>query len=232
MNDKNVRHPIRRYWEPISDQDIFEKLIGFDFGPEPLKQIQAIRAAKADMARYILKFIRPTPNCVGIEIGSGCGFLLGEFASRVAHIYGTDISERYLEYARRECLGLPNVSFVQIRPGGLNAFHNKNVDFVFSNNVFIHLDVFEILDYLEECWAILKPGGKVWFDFLEIERLDSPRDPEFSVTRQYRRDDPFSKCTLQYNSSVALEKFAVAIGYKVDNVYRGSRCNTQLLLRK
>lgn len=53
----------------------------------------------------------------------------------------------------------PGVIARDLRKGFQNLFVNDSVDFIFSEHFIEHLDYFEGLYLLKECFRVLKPGG-------------------------------------------------------------------------
>ena len=85
-----------------------------------------------------------TSDQTGMEIGSGCGYLTLAAAQRSKRVYALDISASFLNQAKEHCTSQNNIEFLRITPGVLDPVLDSSMDYVFSNNVFIHLNFYEI----------------------------------------------------------------------------------------
>ena len=113
-----------------------------------------------------LKFISDIPDDVlmkfnphgkVLEIGCGVGRLMRDGWC------GIDISERMLEIAR---LRKPNCEF-KLTDGRTIPYDTGTFDAVYSVLVFQHLPIEAVLGYIEEARRVLKPGGKLIFQYIK-----------------------------------------------------------------
>jgi len=222
----------KKHWEFDSEQDHYEFLIGQDYGPNAISQREAIQKDKALLADGLKKLLEVQPADQGLEIGSGCGFITSQMAKYVEHLYGADISSTYLELAKKQCLERKNTSFHLVKSGKLGFLNESSIDFIYSNNVFIHLDIYEIISYLQEAHRILKNDGRLWFDFVNLDCVDFSKNADFLNSMKTREVDPSNKHCLQFNSSTAIIKAAEQMGFSIKDTIHSGRCNTQLLLIK
>lgn len=226
-----MRHPMTKYWEYNDLKGLYTGLIGSDYGDNPLERTEQIEKDKSKTANKIEEAINIKPTDIGLEIGSGTGYITKLFAKKSQHIHACDISESYLSAAKDYCNELNNITYHLIEPGNLNLALTQPVDYVYSNNVFIHLNFYEIVNYLEQLKKILRPNGTFWFDFIEVERVDILSDSDFKQTAIALKVDPHNRICIQFNSSVAVYNAAEKLGYKIENIHQAERCAVHLLLR-
>lgn len=226
-----MSHPMVRYWEYENLEGLYTALIGQDYGQNPLEKIDQIQKDKNFVANFIAELVQVNPSSVGLEIGSGVGFLTKTLAEKSKHLYACDISQSYLEVAKDYCKSLSNITYQRIEPGNLDFLSDVKLDYVFSNNVFIHLNFYEIVNYLQEIRKYLKVGGYLWIDFIEVERVDVLTDRDFLQTFVALKQDPSNRICIQFNSSVAVLNAAERLGFSVENIHRCERCALQLLLK-
>lgn len=207
---------------------------GFHFGDSPIKAKAVIEEQKKLSAEHIIGFMDIEPAHVGLEIGTGCGLLTKYVAQKVKFLYGCDISESFLKVAARECSALPNTSFHHIQPGDLSFVAPASLDFIYSNNVFIHLDIFEIVEYLASAHKILKAGGGLLFDIAAVEHVDFINDRDYRASVAARKADPFIKSCVQFNSTEGVLKAASQLGFTKIYAYLGNSAYSymHILLRK
>jgi SAM-dependent methyltransferase len=99
----------------------------------------------------------------GFEIGSGEGSVARLLAGQCQALDCSDISESFLEVARKNCAGVSNVTFHKIS-NYLDHLPSGAYDFGYSLNVFIHFNPYDIFNYLQAVRRILKQGGIFYFD--------------------------------------------------------------------
>lgn len=213
---------MERTWEDLDPADLrnlLVSLIGYRFGDRPEEHIDEIRAERAAYARGFVRLARIGASDRVLDLGSGCGFGTAEIARHAGSVLACDISPAYLEFARRECAALDNVSFQQVGSRDLTPVTDGSVDAVISMAVFIHLNLYDIACYLNEFRRILRPRGRVAFDFADADRLFSRLRPHgndalFREHTGYYREDPATlPKLLQWNSAKAITAVARDAGF-------------------
>jgi ubiquinone/menaquinone biosynthesis C-methylase UbiE len=123
----------------------------------------------AQYTREVLeRFVGLHSTDVVVEIGCGVGRIAPEVAPRVARWIGTDISANMLEHARRRLSGLPNVQLVELADVGLAELPDASIDVVYCTVVFMHLYEWDRYKYVAEAHRVLKPGGRLYCDNVDI----------------------------------------------------------------
>jgi ubiquinone/menaquinone biosynthesis C-methylase UbiE len=103
-----------------------------------------------------------------LEIGCGVGRVGKLLSPRCRKWIGADISGRMLAVAARRLEGVPNVELVELGAVGLGEIPDASVDAVYCTVVFMHLFEWDRYRYVAEAFRVLKPGGRCFFDNLDI----------------------------------------------------------------
>lgn len=97
---------------------------------------------------------------VMLEIGPGGGRFTEVLLPKCETLIAVDTSSNMLELLRRR-FGDDERLVLQLGDGhGLEAVADESVDGIFSYGVFVHLQHWDIYNYLTEFRRVLKPGGK------------------------------------------------------------------------
>ena len=208
-------------WEFSDLGDHLLATVGSRFGPDPVAYLAQIRAERRAVALDILGKLRLTRESVGIDLGSGPGYIAAEIAPRVRHLHCVDVSASFLDIARTECDGFENVSFHHIRRGRLPDLAPESLDFIYSHAVFIHLPLTEIEDYLASAIGLLKPGGLMNFGLIHShDRVAWPLPLP---------DDPYA---LRAHSPRSVLRLAWRLGFRPFFIWYGRNATAELILRK
>ncbi len=93
-----------------------------------------------------------------LEIGCGGGRITSKGVKLFGHVYAGDVSKEMLLKCM-ESITEENVSFHKLDGFSLQEFYDKDIDFVFSHDVFVHFSSLQVYSYLEEIREVLKPEG-------------------------------------------------------------------------
>jgi ubiquinone/menaquinone biosynthesis C-methylase UbiE len=139
------------------------------------KMYVASTVDEADFAKSAEYTLEVLTRLVGVrqidvilEIGCGIGRLGAVLAPRCAQWIGTDISANMLTHASRRLNGLPNVKLVELAGVGLAEIPSATIDLVYCTVVFMHLYEWDRYRYAQEAFRVLKPGGRVYMDNVDI----------------------------------------------------------------
>ena len=118
--------------------------------------------------KNLLELARVDRNDDILEIGCGTGRIGVKLARYCRHWTGADISEKMLSIAAERLRALPNIRLTQLY-GDLSAFPANSFDLVYATSVFGHLDEMDRWRYIEEAFRVLRPGGRLLVDNIDIE---------------------------------------------------------------
>ena len=108
------------------------------------------------------------PDDVILEIGAGVG-RVGTFLAPICKEWiGTDVAENMLIHARRRLAQFSNVRTVPISGFDLSPIASESVDLVYCTVVFMHLDEWERYSYVKEGFRVLRPGGRMLVDNVNL----------------------------------------------------------------
>lgn len=214
---------MNRAWidlDPVDVRNMLISLIGYRFGEHPETRVDEIRKERRAYAQKFLRLAAVKKDQTVIDLGSGCGFGTGAIAEQAAEVHACDISPAFLDFARRECTGRDNIRFHQVQPRDLSPIAERSIDTVISMSVFIHLNLYDMACYFDEFSRVLKPGGKVVFDFADSDRLfqrfrDHGNSQLFREHTGYYRENPASLAGLvQFNSARGITQVAKDAGFR------------------
>jgi ubiquinone/menaquinone biosynthesis C-methylase UbiE len=113
-------------------------------------------------------FVGVHPDDVILEIGAGVG-RVGMFLAPICKEWiGVDVSENMLGHIRRRLAKFNNVRTVASSGYDLAPIPDQSVDLVYCTVVFMHLDEWERYNYIREGFRILRPGGRMLVDNVDL----------------------------------------------------------------
>lgn len=95
-----------------------------------------------------------------LEIGPGGGRFTEVLLPRCDRLIALDTSETMLKLLRRRFKDTDKIEYVHGDGFGLSGVKDSSVDRAFSYGVFVHLQHWDIYNYMEELERVLVPGGK------------------------------------------------------------------------
>jgi SAM-dependent methyltransferase len=101
-----------------------------------------------------------TKESVVAEIGSGGGRLASRVVARVRELWCFDVSSQMLNRCRSALADHANVKYVLLEEPRLTPDCAETFDFVYTFDVFVHLDLHMMWKYFREIARTLKGGGK------------------------------------------------------------------------
>ena len=128
---------------------------------------------KTDVKKIVEEYIYPfiiQESIVG-EIGVGGGRIASMVALHVKELYCFDISAKMLKKARGTLSYYTHVKYILLDQPKFSADLKEKFDFVYSFDVFVHLDLHMMWKYFNEIRHILKVDGKA---FLHTTNLKAP----------------------------------------------------------
>ena len=163
-----------------------------------------------------------------LEIGCGVARVGASLAPRCREWIGADVSAEMLRHARTALAGRDNVSFVHLNGVDLAGVADESVDVAYCTGVFMHLDEWERYRYLAESFRVLRPGGRVYVDNINLLSPDG-----WTIFSQTMRMDPLARPVNVSKTSTPEELmwFAAQAGF-VDVRSRGGTLWITVIARK
>ena len=174
-------------------------------------------------------------GCNAIEIGPGAGIMLDWLAPQINHLSCVDISETILNGCKEQNKHHKNVSYHLIEE--LQFPNLKDIDFVYSQSVFIHLSILDFYLYFKELYKVLKPNGLIYIDIIDCDVDEfTLQEDEFQRQLQLLKQGYTTgvKTLYHVNSGKVLNGVAKELGYEL--VWRQSSIfnpsNVSLIYKK
>jgi len=140
----------------------------------------------ASLKQVLEDFLFPylAANDIVTEIGTGGGRVATKVVPRCSSFTCMDVSLEMLKKAKKVLdqlapstlveSGTAAVKYVHLKGDGPSTIPTKfdaTYDFIYSFDVFVHLDLHTIWGYMKRIWSMLKPNGKV---FLSTSNILAP----------------------------------------------------------
>ena len=177
----------------------------------------------------------PLDKCNAVEIGPGAGIMLDWLAPKINHLDCVDISETILNGCKEQNKQHKNVSYNLIEK--LEFPNLKDIDFVYSQSVFIHLSILDFYLYFKELYKVLKPNGLIYIDIIDCDVDEfTLQEDEFQRQLQLLKQGYTTgvKTLYHVNSGKVLNGVAKELGYEL--VWRQSSIfnlsNVSLIYKK
>jgi len=146
-----------------------------------------------------------------LEIGCGAGRIATGLAPACRSWVGADISAKMLAVAADRLRTIPNARLVQLTNVSLAQFKDDSFDVVYCTSVFGHLDEMDRWRYIQEAFRVLRPGGCLLVDNIDVES-DAGWQAFLKQTRQYQdlERPPFMP---RFSTAAELTNYAGRAGF-------------------
>jgi ubiquinone/menaquinone biosynthesis C-methylase UbiE len=104
-----------------------------------------------------------------LEIGCGVGRIAKEIAPLCRSWAGADISANMLAHASARLKHLENTRLLHLKSVGLDDVQENSFDVVYATNMLAHLDEIDRWRYVHEAFRVLRPGGRIFIDNMDME---------------------------------------------------------------
>jgi SAM-dependent methyltransferase len=140
------------FLEPAEEKSHIEKHV-LSLGHEwaPVGDLEEV------LSEYLYPYV--SKDTVAAEIGVGGGRVAALVAPLVRRLHCIDLSPEMIARAREKVAGTNNVDFLLVDEPRLPQEWSDKIDFVYSFDVMVHLDLKTIWAYFGECTRVLRPGG-------------------------------------------------------------------------
>jgi ubiquinone/menaquinone biosynthesis C-methylase UbiE len=149
---------------------LLQETVGMLYGAQPSAQIEQIKQLKSYEAKRIKKYLLLRKSDRVIDLGAGLGFIANNLADEVDHIHCVDISSDLIQLAKDTLREQSNITYHVIEHGRLDTL--PMVTAIYANQTFVLFNLYEIYQYLTECYRVLLPNGRMMFEIINDEHLD------------------------------------------------------------
>jgi len=163
------------------------------------------------------RYVGINPGDVILEIGCGVGRVGKILSSQCAQWIGTDISGNMIKYAAERLAGIDNIKLIELSTVGLSEIADNSVDLVYCTVVFMHLYEWDRYRYVLEAFRILKPGGRCFFDNVDITSAHGWQ--VFMESFSYDIDKRPARMSM-ISTGGELKTYALKAGFKAVQVHR------------
>lgn len=162
--DLSDRSNYKATWEALSDSQYkaLMNIAGYDNDSEFQRSARVTHEVLSDTVGI-------KGDDVFLEIGCGIGRVGKVLSPDVKKWIGADISSGMISLAKEYLSGLNNVELVELPEPNLAAIPDDSVDVVYCTVVFMHLFEWDRYKYVQEAIRVLKPGGRCYFDNMDIK---------------------------------------------------------------
>ena len=215
-------------WETNNDQSkLLSLLYGIDVTQyktedELNKRLSELKEEKTSIIKNMIipnilkNYDISLDKCSAIEIGPGAGIMSNWLLPKIEHLYCIDISKSILNYCKEQHTKYNNVSYNLIEK--LEFPNLKDIDFVYSQSVFIHLSILDFYLYFKELYKVLKPNGLIYIDIIDCDVDEfTLQEDEFQRQLQLLKQGYTTgvKTLYHVNSGKVLNQVAKELGYEL-----------------
>jgi ubiquinone/menaquinone biosynthesis C-methylase UbiE len=150
----------------------------------------SLRYSAAHCIHNLLSIARVRPDDSVLEIGCGVGRIGRELCPHCRDWTGADISARMLGFAAQRLRGIDNARLVQLREVGLSEFADASFDVVYATNMLAHLDEMDRWRYIQESFRVLRAGGRILLDNIDVESDAGWKIFEYDARRYHQLERP------------------------------------------
>jgi len=145
-----------------------------------------------------------------------------------------DIGRNHIEYTRNHLRkqNIRNVGCMHMGYADFSRVHNENVNKIYSPAVFIHFNLWDIVNYLYAIYEILPAGGMFHFNIMEAEKIDLNSNEHFQKNLNKYRHSLSSRYLVTWNSFQAISNFTEQMGFNCKRTHEWKNGNSGLLLTK
>jgi ubiquinone/menaquinone biosynthesis C-methylase UbiE len=134
---------------------------------------------------FLLTNVGIAPTDVVLEIGCGVGRVGKHLARHCRKWIGADVSQNMLKFAAERLRPLSNVEFIELSGNDLRPIADNSIDFVYCTVVFMHLESWDRYNYVQEAFRVLRPGGKLY-----VDNVNLCSDSGWSIFETHRKFSP------------------------------------------
>jgi FkbM family methyltransferase len=161
---------LRETWQTLGREDpLWAVLSHADKRGNRWRADEFLETGRAEIAAHmqVLDALGiPAERRLALDFGCGAGRLTRALAPQFDRAIGVDVSNSMIAAARALNNDIDNVSFVENASPQLATIADGCVDLVYSNMTLQHIPTELALDYIDEFYRVLAPGGVALFHFV------------------------------------------------------------------
>ena len=142
----------------------------------------------AATTQFLLDNVGISPDDVVLEIGCGVGRVGKHLAPRCRRWIGADVSSNMLRHTAENLKAFDNVEFVELSGYNLSPVASESVDVVYCTVVFPHLSQWDRYSYVEDAFRVLRPGGKLY-----VDNVNLCSESGWRIFEEHRRIPPLER---------------------------------------
>jgi ubiquinone/menaquinone biosynthesis C-methylase UbiE/cephalosporin hydroxylase len=166
-----------------------------------------IESSGVGTSQFLLQNVGIRQSDVLLEIGCGIGRVGKYLAPHCRRWIGADVSPNMLAFAAERLRGFSNVEFMELSGNNLSPVPDDSIDLVYCTVVFMHLESWDRYSYVEEAFRVLRPGGKLY-----VDNVNLCSDAGWAIFETYRkvplaqRPDHITVCSVPQELTEYLER--------------------------
>jgi ubiquinone/menaquinone biosynthesis C-methylase UbiE len=162
--------------------------------------------------RWLQETVGVRPQDVVLEVGCGIGRVGREVAPDCRQWIGCDVSANMIKFAQERLADLPNVKLIEMAGCDLAPIEDQSIDLVYCTVVFMHLEEWDRYSYVVEGFRVLRPGGRLF-----IDNVNLCSDEGWNVFENHRQRFPPGQRPphiTQCSTSAELEEYLKRAGFE------------------
>jgi SAM-dependent methyltransferase len=157
------REQYKDVWTKLSETERSAKMHVGGFEDEETFEREGIRTKE-----HLLSSVGIQPDDVVVEIGCGVGRVGKQLAPLCRKWIGCDVSPNMAALAVKRLAQFSNVELHEISGFDLEPLPDESADVVYCTVVFMHLDEWDRYNYVVEAHRVLRPGGRIFIDNVDL----------------------------------------------------------------
>ena len=157
------RFQYKRVWNAVSKNDKKAKMAVAGVTDEALIAVSAQWTLQT-----LIRCVGIGENDVVLEIGAGVGRVGAVLAPLCREWIGTDVSDNMARYIQQRLAQFSNVRAIATNGYDLSPVEFASIDVVYCTVVLLHLSQWERYGYIKEAFRVLKSGGRLFVDSVNI----------------------------------------------------------------
>lgn len=98
-----------------------------------------------------------------VELACGRGRHVPQYLYRAGEVTLVDILEKNIEFCKERFAGVSNIHYYKNNGKDLSELQSNSYSLLFTYDSMVHFELMDIINYLQETYRILTPGGMALF---------------------------------------------------------------------